>query len=206
MLHGWLILAVTYYRKKKEQGKVTETCALKLGTHKVCPRVGLPSKIHSMYVVTGSKAIVRTQMCTEKARANKPYFCFLVEITRETESCGTDGTPGSSKQTSICLLCLINHLALLMKLFPGGAGPCMLGQGLPRACWDPWGVPLAGCYQPAQCQHWFTVQKATSALLCLPLGHEQSAHSLSQASSLGSKCPPHQCMLIWRSFVCFGHG
>lgn len=70
MLHGWIILAVTYCRKKQEQGEVTETCALKLGTHKVCPIEGLPCKMQSMYVVTGSKAIVRTQTCMNKSRAN----------------------------------------------------------------------------------------------------------------------------------------
>lgn len=56
MLHGWIILAVTYCVKKQEQDEVTGTCALKLGTHKLCPREGLPCKMHSMYLVTGSKA------------------------------------------------------------------------------------------------------------------------------------------------------
>lgn len=61
-----------------------------------------------------ARQLSRTQMCVNKAKANKPYFCFLVEIPRETESCGTDGTPGSAKQTSFCLLCLITYKASIL--------------------------------------------------------------------------------------------
>lgn len=61
-----------------------------------------------------ARQLSRTQMSMNKAKANKPYFCFLVEIPRETVSCGTDETPGSAKQTSFCLLCLITYKAAIL--------------------------------------------------------------------------------------------
>lgn len=62
---------MTYCGKKREQDEVSETCALKLGTHKIFPREGLPCKMHSMFLVA-ARQLARTQTCINKAGLISP--------------------------------------------------------------------------------------------------------------------------------------